>query len=103
MSSAADYFNLKALKSSAGYQLLEALWIHQVTEIEDTRDKAAKKATGESDWRYWAGQEKGFKLAMTALQRAMMQMEQEETELIEETNPETEKILAELRIKKESL
>lgn len=71
-----DFAVLARLKNDHGYKLLEALWIHQVSEVEKSRDSAAKRGT-ESAWRYHAGREAGFKLAMTALERALLAMEKE--------------------------
>lgn len=70
----ADYMAFKQLKSSYGYELLEVEWLHQITKIEEERDKAAKKGN-ETSWRYWAGRESGAKLMMTALERAMKNIE----------------------------
>jgi hypothetical protein len=94
-----DYFDLKALEKSAGYQKLQALMIHQVSEIEKARDKAASKGS-ESAWRYWAGVEKGFKLAMTALPRALAEIEQKDDDLREETS--IDKMLEEMKLKGET-
>lgn len=60
-----------------GWAVLEALWLLQISEIEQARDKCASKATtkAESDWRYMAGQEKGFKLAMMKAKMALAEME----------------------------
>lgn len=70
-----DYLILKHLENEPGYRALQELWIHQVSEIEAARDKAASRGT-ESAWRYAAGKEAGFKLAMTALKRALMEIEE---------------------------
>jgi hypothetical protein len=75
-----DYAALVGLQNLHGYKILEALWMHQVSEVEKARDGAAKRGT-ESAWRYHAGKEAGFKLCMTALQRAIAQMEKEDENL----------------------
>lgn len=95
-----DYIDLKSLEKLTGYQKLEALWILQVSKIEEKRDSAGSKSQ-ESAWRYWAGMEKGFKLAMTARQRAIADMEQKENDLREESV--ADKILEEMKLKGESL
>jgi len=89
-----EYVGLKSLENHHGYKILEALWIHELTEVEKARDSAAKRG-GESAWRYWAGQEKGFKLAMTQLQRALVHMEHENEDLKDGTK--IEDLLSELR------
>lgn len=89
-----EYLPLKALEDNQGYKILEALWIHQVAEIEKARDKAAQRGN-DSSWRYWAGQEKGFKLAMTALARAMVQMQKEDENV--ESQSRIDKLLEEIK------
>ena len=69
-----EHVALKSLREHPGWPILENEWLWQVTKIEEARDRAAKKAQ-ESAWRYWAGQEAGFKLAMTALSRALEKLE----------------------------
>ena len=71
-----DYMDVLALSKHRGYQQLENEWLHQVSLIEQARDKAAKKGS-ETAWRYWAGQEAGFKLAMTTLARMIAGMDAE--------------------------
>lgn len=75
-----DYMALTGLQTQHGYKLLEALQLHQVSEIEKSRDRAAKTGA-ESAWRYHAGKEAGFKLCMTVLQRAILAMEKEDENL----------------------
>lgn len=79
-----EYAALAGLETNTGFRVLEALWIHQIAKIEEARDKAAAKGN-ETAWRYWAGQEKGFKLAMTARQRAMVEMEKEKENIDQES------------------
>lgn len=72
----ADYNDLKQLQMSRGYQKLQALWAHEGTAIMNGLTKAAAKGQ-ESAWRFYAGQMKGFDLAISHLDRALMQMEKE--------------------------
>jgi hypothetical protein len=71
-----DYFDLKQLQGTRGYQKLQALWAHEGAKILDSVQKAAAK-NNETNWRYVAGQMKGFDLAITHLERAILQMEKE--------------------------
>lgn len=89
-----DYIALKSLEQHNGFKVLQALWIHQLTKIEEARDSAAKRGN-ETAWRYWAGQEKGFKLAVTHLQVALKEMEDSGDNEKDEGNFET--LMAELR------
>lgn len=93
-----QYLALRSLKDHSGYNALEELWMIQLSKIEEGRDKAAKK-NQESAWRYWAGQEAGFKLATTQLVRALMDMEKEDENLTGEDK--ITKMLEELRAKGE--
>lgn len=79
-----EYAALRGLENIKGYQILQQLWIHQIAKIEESRDKAAAKGS-ETAWRYWAGQEKGFKLAMTAVARALAEMEKEKENIDQES------------------
>lgn len=75
-----DYVDLKSLQGIRGYQKLQALWAHEGVKIMESLQKSAAKGQ-ESAWRYYAGQMKGFDLAITQLERALLHMEQEgETE-----------------------
>lgn len=89
-----EYHALKFMEKSDGYKILQELWILQVSKIEEARDRAASRGQ-ESAWRYQAGQEKGFKLAMTALVRALADMERSE-EGLDEDNA-AEKLLEEIK------
>lgn len=91
----ADFMDLKMLQGMRGYQKLQALWAHEGALIMNNLQKAAAKGQ-ESAWRYYAGQMKGFDLAITHLERALMQMEKEG----EGDNPATknvEELLKEIR------
>ena len=70
-----DYVDLKSLQGTRGYQKLQLLWAHEGAKIMDALQKSAAKSQ-ESAWRYYAGQLKGFDLAITHLERALLQMEQ---------------------------
>ena len=94
-----DYQLLKGLENTEGYKALQQLWIHQVSKIEEARDRSASRAA-DGTWRYFAGQEKGFKLAMTALVRALVDMERTD-ENVREENP-IEKMLDELKARGET-
>lgn len=91
-----DYFDLKALQNSIGYQKLQALWAHEGNRIMDSTLKAAAKGQ-ESAWRYYAGQMKGFDIAITHLERALLQMEKEGEAAASEPQQSTEDLLRELR------
>jgi hypothetical protein len=93
-----EYIPLKQLSMHDGWKFLEQLWIYQVSEIEKTRDKCASKSSlkAESDWRYSAGMEKGFKLAMTALHRALAEMEKEMENEKDEEKSDVDKLLEEI-------
>lgn len=78
-----EYLALRRLSESSDYRMLEAIWMHHVSKIEQARDRAASRGQ-ESAWRYAAGQEKGAKLIMTALQAAIVDMESKEEGLADE-------------------
>ncbi len=90
-----DFQLFSTLEKSPGYKKLTLLWMDDLTEIEIKRDAAASRGQ-ESAWRYWAGQEKGYK-------RAMMRLNQEIALLQEEGGPREgpsemiEKLLSETR------
>lgn len=90
----AEYIALTNLLNSPDWAYLENEWLHQVTDIEAARDKAARKPN-ESAWRYWAGQEYGFKLAMTTIRRSIQKMEEVDAEL--ETESKIDKLLKEAK------
>lgn len=91
-----EFVALRGLKDHPGYEVLQALWQAQYEKIQEAMDSAAKRGS-ETAWRYWAGQDKAFKLAVTQLDRALAQMEKEAVDV--ETKPQTivEKLLAEAR------
>lgn len=89
-----QYLLLKELETYPGYVTLQELWMIQQAKLEEGRDKAAKR-NNESAWRYWAGQEAGFKLAITQLQRAIQDLERED----DNQNDTADAILEELKIK----
>jgi len=75
-----DYTALKSLELHHGYKLLETLWLYELNKVEEARDKAAKRGS-ETAWKYWAGYEKGFKLAVMQLKSSLAHMELENEEL----------------------
>ena len=89
-----DYIALKSLEAHHGYAVLQALWMHELTKIEEARDSAAKRGS-ETAWRYFAGQEKGAKLMMTQMQRSLAHMESEGEDSPESGNLEA--LMQELR------
>lgn len=91
----ADYADLKQLQGLRGYQKLQALWAHEGSRVMEGLQRAAARGQ-ESSWRYYAGQMRGFELAIAQLDRALLQMEKEG----EGDNPATksvEEILNEIR------
>lgn len=88
-----QYARFVGLRDNPAYRDLENEWLAQVTKIEEARSKAAKTG-GESAWRFHAGREEGFKLAMTALLRAIQKIESE----LEETPQNiVDKLMEEVR------
>lgn len=71
-----EYIELKGLQGSQGYKLLQALWAHQGLKMMETMQKKAALGN-ESAWRWYAGQIKGFELAVSQLDLALIQMEKE--------------------------
>lgn len=68
---------LSQLEDHEGYKILKELWRLQITDIEQKRDSAAKRGS-ETAWRYWAGVEKGYKMAVVQLNASLSEMEQED-------------------------
>jgi hypothetical protein len=90
-----DFFDLKSLENSKGYQKLQALWAHEYALLMISLQKAASKGQ-ESAWRYYAGQLKGADLMTGMLNRALLQIEKEG----ETDNPGTadvEELMKEIR------
>jgi hypothetical protein len=87
---------LSTLAKSPGYMKLMELWIQEVTEIEAKRDSAASRGQ-ESAWRYFAGQEKGFKRAMVRLNEELVKMEEEGGDIAQEPSEKIERLLSEAR------
>ena len=71
-----DIIALRELLNSDGYKILQGIWLQHTIEIEEARDRCAGRGH-ESAWRYWAGQEKGFKMAMMTLQKTIDDFEKE--------------------------
>ena len=94
----AEYHQLKQLENHSGYQILMTLWAIQGQKILEASRRAAKKPN-ESSWRYYAGQQEGFELAITQLQRSLKDMEKdsENTEATVRTNEEIEELLGKIK------
>lgn len=92
--SAGEQAALRGVQMSQGYKILQALWATQGAKIMDSMMKAAGKGQ-ESAWRFYAGQMKGFDLAITQLDRALEQMAKEDINLEEQKT--AEQLLAEIR------
>lgn len=90
----AEYLALMRLSNNPDYKVLEAIWLHHLNVIEKSRDNAAQKGS-ETAWRYHAGQEKGAKRIVTALQAAILDMEAKEEGLAEEHRYDT--LLSEIK------
>ena len=72
--SANNFTMLASLLEDPRYKALQEEWLKEVSKIEENRDRAAARGA-ESAWRYYAGQEKGFKKAMLTLEAALALME----------------------------
>lgn len=81
----AEYNHLMSLKMSEGYKVLQALWAHQHGKIVEAMRKAGKKGN-ETSWRYFAGQNEGFELAITQVERALEDMQK----TMENENPQAD-------------
>ena len=93
-----EYLAFKSLMEDTRYKALEDLWIYHLSKIEEARDRAAKRGQ-ESSWRYYAGQEAGFKRATMALRMAIADIEKKDDNVTNE-----EKVLSmleELKIKQQ--
>ncbi|PWT87989.1 MAG: hypothetical protein C5B54_11360 [Acidobacteria bacterium] len=75
----AEYNHLTALKQHPGYDILMALWAFQFQKIVSAVRKAAKQ-NKELNWRYFAGQQEGFELAITQIERSLKEMEEKSDE-----------------------
>jgi hypothetical protein len=95
-----DYFDLKALQNSVGYQKLQALWAHEYVKLMEGIQRAGSRGT-ESAWRFYAGQLKGADLMTQQLERAIMQMEKEGEAEASSTGKSADEILKELRGERE--
>lgn len=87
MNNRAEYLALTRLKNNPDYQVLVTKWLYLISKIEDQRDKSASKAS-EGNWKYFAGQEKGAKIMMMALDLAIKDLEAQDANLVEESNYE---------------
>lgn len=84
MSDRQEYMALCRLKNNPDYQTLMAKWLYLVSKIETSRDNAAARGQ-ESSWRYFAGQEKGCKTIMMALDLAIKDLETKDADLVDES------------------
>lgn len=91
-----DFEVLNALEKSEGYKRLMMLWMEDLGDIETRRDAAASKGQ-ESGWRYWAGQEKGYKRAMMKLSAEMALMETDGGETVEQPSDVVERLMSQVR------
>lgn len=82
----AEYTHLMALQESQGYKILQALWAKEHAEIVKAMRKAGKRGN-ETSWRYFAGQQEGFELAVTHLERALLEMQVKSAEEGHESDP----------------
>lgn len=89
-----EYLRLKTLLESPGYKDLEALWFLEVATMEQGRSRAAARGQ-ESAWRFFAGKEEGYKLAMTRVARALLAMEGEDDGL--ESEAKFDEIMSHIR------
>ena len=89
-----DLIALRALQNSNGYKILQGLWLQHLAEIETARDRAAGRGH-ESAWRYWAGQEIGFKRAMMTIEKTIK--EYEETDKPDEGQTYIEELLSSIK------
>ena len=89
----AEYNQLKQLEGMPGYQILMGLWAIQGQKILEASRRCAKKSN-EGSWRYYAGQQEGFELAITQLQRSLTDMEKDSDNL--EGSKRSEKEVEEL-------
>jgi hypothetical protein len=96
MSDRATFQLLKTLANSEGFKKLMGLWMLEVSEIESRRDSAAQRSQ-ESAWRYFAGQEKGYKKAMVRLAEELSKMEEEGGDFANEPSEKIERLLSEAR------
>lgn len=91
-----DFQRLLSLKDHAGYKELQDLWVQEISNIEAKRDSAARRSN-ESAWRYWAGQEYGYKQAVLRLELELAKIEEDELSLGTTPSEKIEKLLSEAR------
>lgn len=88
-----EYNALLSLRNSQGYQVLQNLWAMQFKKIVDATRKAGKQ-NKELNWRYFAGQQEGFEIAITQVERAIVEMEKEDENI--EANHEAQEQVEQL-------
>lgn len=91
-----DFQMFSVLEKSEAYKRLMVLWMQDLTDIESRRDSSASRGQ-ESAWRYWAGQEKGYKRAMMRLNQELTVMEEDGGETLAQPSEMIEKLLSEAR------
>lgn len=101
MSEKEDYFDLKMLSGTKGYQKLMALWAHEYAAVMKSLQFTASK-NNESNWRFQAGILKGFDLAVGQLERALADLEKVgATATDNEATKTVEELLKEVRGEKQ--
>jgi len=93
-----EYMALTQLRQSPGWQVLVALWAMQHKKIVDGMRKAGKTGR-DSNWRWFAGQQEGFEIAITQLDRALGEMEAEviEVDASQEAKTQVEELLKKIK------
>lgn len=91
-----EYSALRSLQNSDGWKVLTALWAKQGLKVMEGLQKAAAKGQ-ESAWRYYAGQMKGFDIAITQLDRALMDMEREDENRVSSEQSTVEELLKSIK------
>jgi hypothetical protein len=93
-----EYNDLYQLKNSKGYEFLVSLWAIQHQKIVDALRKAGKQ-NKEMNWRYFAGQQEGFEIAITQVDRALKEMADKGVDTIanEEAAKQVEDLMKKLK------
>lgn len=81
--SRSEYLALVRLRENPDYQVLQGKWLFLISEIEKARDAAASRPS-EGNWKYYAGQEKGAKRIVMALELAIKDLETQDQDLVDE-------------------
>lgn len=91
-----DFEVLSRLEKSEGYKRLMLLWMEDLGEIEAKRDSAASRGT-EGAWRYFAGQEKGYKRAMMKLSAEIGKLDESGSDTVEQPSELIDRLMSEAR------